>query len=87
MRRKILLAGGIYPFEGPPIFLEPGTWLVEPPTLGKALLVLDDGEVIEFNGEPKKLTGPTRVRAIIEESEDNVEVHLDAVQVKNASVR
>ena len=79
MRKKILIAGGISPFEGPWINLEEGDWLVEPPSHGKVILVKDDGEIVELNGAKVKLFGPTRVRAIIEEAEE--EIHLDAVRV------
>ena len=79
MRRKILIAGGISPFEGPWINLEKGTWLVEPPSHGKIILVDDLGVVTELNGVKVKLSGPTRVRAIIEQGEK--EINLDAVRV------
>jgi len=80
MKKKVLLAGGTAPFEGPRVYLEEGEWLVEPPPFSKISLVLDNGELLELS-ESVRIIGPSHVRAIIEEATN--EVHLDARQVNH----
>ena len=81
MKSKSLLVGASAPFEGPWVNLEEGSWLIQGPPEGVVIRVIGGTRDTESVEDMLRVTGPARIRVILESGE---KVFMSVEQVANA---